>query len=163
MEMQDPIGDRRGAGLMGDDHHCPSREAAEQLEHGGAILLVEVAGWLVSEDDLRIVDQRPRDREALLFSARELLGAAVGDGAQAELFYEAAGTAFTSSSGPGQPGWKEDVLLAAELLDQVEGLEDEADVAEASLCERVRSLLGQLDAGETDAAGVGAVERSQQV
>jgi hypothetical protein len=91
------------------------------------------------------------------------VGAAVGDGFEAEFFYEAVGTAFTSSSGPGQPGWKEDVLLATEFLDQVEGLEDEADVAESGFCERVRSLLGELDAGETDAAGVGAVERSQQM
>ena len=50
------------------------------------VRLIEVAGWLVGQDDLRVLDDRPRDGNALLLSAgkgirkssRELLHSDVG-------------------------------------------------------------------------------------
>src|SRR3990167_2174662 len=46
----------------------------ENRHHLQSGLGVEVAGRLIGEDDLRIVDERPRDGDALLLSAGELIG-----------------------------------------------------------------------------------------
>ena len=87
----------------------------------------------------------------------------MGDGFEAELSYEPAGTPFASCSGARQPRWKEDVLLTAQLLNQVKGLEDEANMSKAGLRECLRGLLSELDACKADAARVGTVERTEQV
>ena len=49
-------------------------ELLEERHDLDAGLRVEVAGRLVGEDDLRLADQRARDRDALLLAARELAG-----------------------------------------------------------------------------------------
>jgi len=68
-QVQHPVGDRRGVGLVGDDYHRAPAEAAQELEHGGAVLGVEAAGGLVGEDQLGTVDEGTSEREALLLTA----------------------------------------------------------------------------------------------
>ena len=46
----------------------------EDAHHFDAGARVEVAGRLVGQDDRRLVDQRARDRDALLLPARQLVG-----------------------------------------------------------------------------------------
>ena len=67
--MQDPIGDCGRLGLVRDDHDRAVGQAAQQGQHGGAVFLVEVAGRLVGQDELGIVDERAGDGQALLLAA----------------------------------------------------------------------------------------------
>jgi hypothetical protein len=56
----------------------------KQGEDLGAAVGVEVAGRLVGQDDLRLVDQGPGDGDALLLAARELGRLVVGSIGQAD-------------------------------------------------------------------------------
>jgi hypothetical protein len=61
--------------LVGDDHEGLALVPVEASEEGddlGRALGVEVAGGLVGQDQLRPVDQRPRDRGPLLLATRQL-------------------------------------------------------------------------------------------
>ena len=55
------------------------------------VLGVEVAGRLVGEHEVGVVDQRASDGETLLLAARELVGEMLGDGGEAELVDQPAG------------------------------------------------------------------------
>ncbi len=73
-EHHRPLGVLRDVRFVGDQHDRLA-VVVEPLEHrhdllGG--LRVEVPGRLVGQDQLGIVDERPRDRDALLLAAREL-------------------------------------------------------------------------------------------
>src|SRR5690348_11499240 len=91
---------------------------------------VEVAGGLVGEDQVGLVDQRPGAGDALLLAAGELGRAvreAVGDAQPADQVAEP----LPVDLGPGQVGREGDVLRRGQRGDQVEGLEDEADLVAA--------------------------------
>ena len=61
--------------VRGDEHRRAARvDLAEQVHDLERQVGIEVAGRLVGEDELRIVDERARDRDALLLAARQLLG-----------------------------------------------------------------------------------------
>ena len=49
-------------------------DLAQQLEDAARRALVEIAGGLVGDEHEGIVDERPRERDALLFAARQLAG-----------------------------------------------------------------------------------------
>ena len=53
-------------------------EPAHELDDLGGVLAVEIARGLVRPDDGGVVDERPRDRDALPLAARELVGDVVG-------------------------------------------------------------------------------------
>jgi len=95
-----------------------------------------------------------------LTSARAI---ASGDLAQAKLADQPAGPLLAAAQRSGQARRQQHVLLAAQLLDQMKGLEHEPDVAESSAGERARALLGDVPAGERDRAGVGPVEAAEQM
>jgi hypothetical protein len=100
VQAQDAVGDRRRLGFVGDEHHRALLEASEQRQHRSAVVMVEVAGGLVGEHELRVVDERASDREPLLLAAGELVRAAVRDLRQTELLDQpaAATSTLTSSS-----------------------------------------------------------------
>ena len=50
----------------------------KDVHHLDAGSRVEVPGRLVRQQNRRVVDERPRDRDALLLAARELVGVMVG-------------------------------------------------------------------------------------
>ena len=59
--------------VRGDEHGRSARvDLAEQVHDVERQIGVEVAGGLVGQHERRIVDQRARDRNALLLAAREL-------------------------------------------------------------------------------------------
>ena len=64
------------AGVVGGHHHggAGAVDPVEQLHDADAGVRVEVAGGLVGDQDLGPVDERPRDRDALLLAAGELVG-----------------------------------------------------------------------------------------
>ena len=64
-------------GFVRDQHDGDAAldvQALEQAHHLDAGPRVEVAGGLVGEQDRRVVDQRARNRHALLLAARQLVG-----------------------------------------------------------------------------------------
>src|ERR1700677_4348606 len=76
-EEDDAVGVGRAAGVVGDHHdrlaelgHRPPQEG----QHLGGGVRVEVAGGLVGEDEVGLVDQGPGAGTALLLPARHLGG-----------------------------------------------------------------------------------------
>ena len=64
------------SGFVRDEHDRDAAiaiEFGEQFHHVDAGFHVECARGLVGENQRRVVDQRSRDRHALLLSARELI------------------------------------------------------------------------------------------
>ena len=74
-QMDDPLGARRAVLRVRDHQHgrALAMQCHEHLEHLGVVAAVEAARRLVGEDQRRVVDERPRDRDALLLTARELV------------------------------------------------------------------------------------------
>ena len=89
VEQQDAVGDRHRLGLVVRDVQRGQSERDDQLAQPGARFLaqlgVEVRQRLVEQDDRRVVDQRARDRDALLLAAGKLVRKARGEMAEPEL------------------------------------------------------------------------------
>jgi hypothetical protein len=139
-----PVGGGRDAGVVGDDHErLPGRaQAIEEPEHVQGCGAVEVAGWLVGEDDARLVAERARNRDPLALAARERRGQMLGPVCEPDLFQQLRGpAACRARRAPGQQRGQLDVLRGGELLHQMEGLEDEANRVAAQPSQR---LLAQL-------------------
>ena len=79
-EAHDAVRVARDILLVGDDEDRLSRgvELDEEPDDLVRRLGVEVPGGLVGEEDARLIDQRPRDGDALALPARELVGSVVG-------------------------------------------------------------------------------------
>ena len=74
-QEDDPVGDRRGAGIVRDHDDglvLRVREFAQKRQDLGARAAVEVAGGLIGQDQLRLAKERACDRDALLLAAGEL-------------------------------------------------------------------------------------------
>ena len=128
-----------------------SRSSCEHVGAGGG---VEVAGRLVGEQHGRLGDERAGDRDALLLAAgelRRLVVAALGeaDALDQRVDRRASGLRPAIASG------SEDVLLRGQRRQQVEGLEDEADVAAAQAGELLSDIAVMSSPPIVHAAGVG--------
>ena len=114
------------------------------------VVRVEVAGGLVGEHDRRPGDERARDRDALLLAARELgrpVAAAVGEADALDQVIEEGLVGLLARDRERQ----QHVLLGGEHRQQVEELEDEADVLAPQqrhlvVGERADVVAGDLDA-----------------
>jgi aryl-alcohol dehydrogenase-like predicted oxidoreductase len=91
------------------------------------------------------------------------VGPAVGDALETQIIDQTPGTLLAAATGTRQARRQQHVLLAAQLLDQVEGLKDEADVAQTRARERPRALGNEIVTGEHDPPAVGAIEATEQV
>ena len=119
-----------GRGLfVGHEHDGPAlpRDLAQHVEHDRRRLRVEVPGGLVGEHDRRVVDERPRERDALLLAAGQLVRHPAGGVGQPEALDELAAALQGARRGVGQARGQRDVLLARQLRDEVEELEHEPD------------------------------------
>ena len=162
-QRQHPVGDRRRLHLVGDEHDRASRQAAQDLENRRSVLLIERSGRLICQHELWIVDEGARDREALLFTAGELVRQMVGDSGEAERVDELVRSPGAAARRAGKPGGQQNVLDPAQLLDQLKLLEDEADVAQTDPRERAAAAVGQTLAGDRHLAGVRRVKPTQHV
>src|SRR3546814_14186451 len=75
--LEDPIHPLRQIQIVGGDERTDARaadEAHQKVEHVFRGMLIEIAGRLVGQEELRRVGECPRNRYALLLSTRELAG-----------------------------------------------------------------------------------------
>src|SRR5262249_15112286 len=136
--------------------------AAEELEDLAARRRVEGPGWPGREQDRRLGDERTCDRDALLLATRELggpVGKAVLEPDVPDELVEPGLVRLLSGDCQGE----EDVLARVQHRQQVEELEDEADVLPAELRQVVVAERCYPRAGEADAAGGGLVQPGEDV
>ena len=165
MKPQDAIGERGRRTIVSDEHDRTSGVggATQQVEHLRARFLVEVSGRLVGEHERGVVDERARDCEPLLLSAGERRRQPACDVREPEPREEFARTWRRFDPVACQLRGQEDVLDSAQLGQQVEGLEDEADVAPANGGQPSLVELVQARAAELDRPGIGAIEAAEQM
>jgi hypothetical protein len=163
---QDARGEGRDLGIVGDDHERDATgvqrlEQRHDLESGAA---VERAGRFVGEDGAGFVDQRARDRDALLLAAGEFQRRVVEPRAEAERVQHGgcAPPPFAARD-PGIDEGQGDVLHRRGARQQVEGLEDEAELAVAHRRARVGIEAGDVLAVEAIAPARRLVEQTEQV
>jgi hypothetical protein len=102
-------------------------EGADQVEHAGAGIGVEVSGRLVTEQQIRSLGQRPGDRDALRLAAGELRGQVVELRSQPDQFQQLLPCSGRFANGSGVPtlGRREgDVLEGGEVGQEIGALED---------------------------------------
>ena len=61
--------------IVGDEHDRrapPAVDIDQEIDDVAAVLTIEIAGWLVGEDNRRVVGERTGDCHALLLTTREL-------------------------------------------------------------------------------------------
>ena len=109
---------------------------AQQIHDVAAVGGVQVAGRLVGEDDLRIIRERARQRDALLLAAGKLRRIVVRAAGQSDLLEQLLGPRPRVGDA-GDLHRHRDVLVGGQRRDQVKELEDEADLFAAQLRQRV--------------------------
>ena len=91
---------------------------------------IEVRGRLVGDDDLRVVDQRPGNGDALHLAARQMFDGEQGAILQAERIQQLIAPALQSAvRNAGRIGRQHHVLEGGEAADQIESLKDETEQA----------------------------------
>ena len=149
---------------MGDNHHrhaLPAAHDLEELEDSLASAVVQRAGGLVAQEELRILRQGPGDGHPLLLSAGEL-GGEVG---QPVLQAHGAQHLRRVQGLPADLGRQLHVLQGGEVGDQVVELEDKADVVAAVGGQLPGAVGGDLLLPQKDpplAEGVHAPQDVQQ-
>ena len=158
---------------MGHEHqrHAACRLLVEQgLEHLLSGPAVEVAGGLVGDQDRRVQEERPGDRDALLLAARELRGPMAEAVGEAEARQHSGGAVEELGPvGAERPpaeldhGRQHGVLQGGELGQQVIELEDEADLLVTQVGAMPGAQAPGVLAGDADRALGRAVQQTQDV
>jgi hypothetical protein len=76
LKKDDTVGERSSARVMGYHHDgCPQFAAGtlQQFEDTPSRFGIQISGWLISQDDFRVIDEGPDDRNPLLLASRELI------------------------------------------------------------------------------------------
>ena len=166
LHARDALGGGGDVVVVGDhqDRLPALVEAAEQLDHLVAALGVQGTRRLVREQEGRLVGEGPGDREALALPAGERARRGLGLVGQAEQVEQVPsprlGRAPLLARDHRRQG---DVLEHGHALEEVEELEDDADVLPSHAGQLVLRLAGDLLVGEHDGALVGLVEARHQV
>src|SRR6478735_5471225 len=147
------------AGLVGDDDHRRARfgQRLHHVEYFVDEFGVERAGRLVEQHHLRLHGEGPGDGDALLLSSRQTARVVVGAVGESDPAEEVAGQFLRLASRPSERGpWRfGDVLERGEVREQVEVLEDHADVHALSEDVSFSELVqGVARAAETDDVAV---------
>ena len=138
-EVHDAVGERDEAVVVGgdDDESAAVGQATEQADDAVDLQVVEVGGGLVGEQDGWVVGQRPGDRHPLLLAAGQvarLVLDAVGQPDLVEQLQGACPGRPRSDAGASQRHLH--VLGRAEAREEIERLEDDADLSTPVLGER---------------------------
>ena len=106
---------------------------------------VEIAGRLVGEHQRRLAGERARDRHALHLAARELGRLVLHPVGEADLLEQLLDPLLALARARALEQQRHlDVLVGGDLRQQVEALEDEADLAVADVGQLVDVELGDL-------------------
>ena len=125
---------------------------------------VEVSGGLVGEDDGRVVDEGTGDGDALSLTAGELVGLVQHAGAEVDVLEGGFGALFALVGGGSVVDQGQlDVVERGGPGQQVEGLEDEADLLVTDASQLVVVELGDVVSVEPVLALRGRVEAADEV
>ena len=153
-DVDDPPGVPVGelGAVRDDDQRLPLgvevKEQAADLVAGGG---VDRAGRLVGQQQRRPVDQRPGDRDALPLAARQPGRVGVAPVRDPQRVQQLLGALpRVAGLGPGELGGQQHVVERRHVVEQVEELEDHADLAaaepgRAGLAEHVDPLVADPD------------------
>ena len=138
---QDPVGVRRDPRVVGDQHRrlmLLTAQTRQQRHHLVPARPVEVSGRLVGEQERRRRGERPGQRDPLLLSTGDLLGAVALEAMEVELIHQRVDAVADHLPGEllpvasrrlvAQPKRQCDVLGRGQSRKEVEKLEDKADV-----------------------------------
>ena len=164
-QEEDPVGDRRGVRVVG--HHDRRLaeavdERAHELEDLAAGGGVEVAGGLVREHHRRARHERAGHRDALLLAAGHLARAVAEAVGEPDLGDELL-VPVRLRLAAGDLHRQEDVLLRREHRQEVEELEDEADVVAAQRRQPGVVEAGDLGVADPHLPAVGVVQPGEDV
>src|SRR5438105_8240279 len=162
---------RDAFGVRGDvrlvrDHHDGLAEVVEALKDRKDLRArsrVQVSRRLVREDHRRVVQERARDRDALLLTAGELARAVVDPVAEADLLERSERALPPLFAVAAVDERQLDVLDRVQSREQVVGLEHEADVLVADPGQLIVGELSDVLAREHIGAAVGHVEAAEHV
>ena len=149
---------------MGGDDNQPTggSQLADQPQHLLDLHVVEVGGWLVGDDQRRIVDQRSGDSCALLLAARHAGREVSRTVREPDPLEQLVGTPVCfPATDARQAKWRGDVLSRRQAGNQIEGLEDDADRPAPVLLELAPGQTGDLGRADTDRAHSRAQQRGQ--
>ena len=106
-DVDDPVGDLGRRRVVADEKRRRSvlrDELGEEREHLARRLLVEVAGRLVRDEELRPVRERGAERDPLLLAARELARQRIGAIEEADPLEQLARARRAASAGTSRRG-----------------------------------------------------------
>ncbi len=140
-------------------------DLGEEVGEARGVRAVERARGLVGEEELRAVDECAGDGGALAFTAGELARAVVETVAEADGFQQFFGARAKGGAVGGFAGERgdEDIFQRGALWEQVVELEDEAHRCIPKRRQLVRVQLGEILAGYDHLAGLGLVERAEEI
>src|SRR5690242_4483874 len=165
LEGDQPVGVGGGDRVVGDHHHRLIElvdRLAQQAHDVGAGLRVEVAGRLVGEDHGRLADEGAGDGDPLLLPAGELGGAVGAPVLEPDRLDQLVHPGLVGLPA-GDRERQDQVLLGGEDRQQVEELEDEAELVAAQLGQLAIVEAGDVDPVELDPARGRLVEASEDV
>src|SRR6266851_6601604 len=157
------VGDRFG--IVGDHHDSLPQilvELAEHLQNDFGIFGVEVPGGFVGKEDFRLVDDGAGDGHALLFAAGELGGLVVQAALEAQHLGNDVETVGVEAIAVNELR-DGDVAFGGQGGQQIEALEDEANLVAAELGTRRVTELGQIVAVHQHAAAGGLGQSADDV
>src|SRR5581483_78528 len=163
MQLDAAIGKPRNHRIVGDHDNGPPLlvELAQQAQYDFLVLRVEVAGRLVGKDDFGIVDERAGDAHPLLLTAGEMRRQVMRALAQANARQRF--ERFLLIGHAVEVLREHDVLQRGQVGDQMELLEDEANLFGAH-ARQVRGAEGsKILSVQPDLARGGPIQTADQV
>ena len=166
-QMQRAVGARGEFRIVRDDHQRRADHGVQfqhEIEHLSRGAPVEIAGGLVGQHALRLRHQRPCQRHALSFPAREFAGPVQQPMAEADPFEHRGrrGVRFTRRDAADEQGHRR-VLDGVELGEQVVELVDESERAVAHPAALGLGQRREPNAVDAHVAGRGYVETAEQM
>jgi len=136
----------------------------EEPQHFKRRRAVEVAGRLVRQHDEGLINERAGDRGSLTLAPRERRGKVATSILETNLIQQVkrARTGLTRRA-PGEQRWELDVLSRGELIHELKGLEDEADLSTTQIGEPSLTQLIDAPAVEPQLAARRSVEATKKV
>ena len=166
-EVQDALPKARSFGIVSDHEHGLAQFTVGALQHfqdGAGILGVEVAGGFVGKDDGRLIDQGTGERDALLLTAAEFIGAMVEALVDAEQLGDVAEVLGVADGGvAGNVKSDADVVTRGERGQEIEFLKDETDLLATEVGTLGVCGMGKVGAIDQHASGVCLCQASEDV